>query len=194
MTFTPRAIEAAAEAMREGIAQDNPLKAARDALTAALAVDGVALVPVEPTEDMLDFGACYEDPDGLYKGHPIFDEGDISRDIYRAMLAAAPEGPAPALQGWQPIESAPKDGTPVDLWCANSEFPNRVTDAQWRKPTESEWFVHGGDGMKTADAQWLDPLGWPMTGDDAPTHWQPLPPPPAASDREERCSPPKEKL
>ena len=114
MTFSPRAIEAAAEAMKLGVCQycrqpavgagggvvdcncpyrvwDEPTdkERAQIALTAALAVDGLALVPKEPTEDMLDFGACYEDPDGLYKGHPIFDEGDISRDIYRAMLAAA---------------------------------------------------------------------------------------------------------
>lgn len=38
----------------------------------------------EPTENMLDFGACYEDQD-----HDIFDEGDISRDVWRAMIDAA---------------------------------------------------------------------------------------------------------
>ena len=133
MTFSPRAIEAAAAKISWlPVSEARCKEIATECLTAALAVDGVA------------------------------------------------------LQGWQPIKSAPKDGTPVDLWCANSEFPNRVTDAQWRKPTESEWFVHGGDGMKTADAQWIDPCGWPMGGDESPTHWMPLPAPPAASDREER--------
>jgi hypothetical protein len=110
----------------------------------------------------------------------------IYGELTTACLTAALAVDGLALQGWQPIKSAPKDGTPVDLWCANSEFPNRVTDAQWRKPTESEWFVHGGDGMKTADAQWIDPCGWPMGGDESPTHWMPLPAPPAASEGEER--------
>lgn len=64
-------------------------RAMEAALTAALAVDGMALVPKEPTEDMLDFGACYEDPDGLYQNHSIFKDGDISRDVYRAMVEAA---------------------------------------------------------------------------------------------------------
>lgn len=50
MTISQRAVEAAAEAMREGIAQDNPLKAAQAALTAALTVDGVALQGWQPIE------------------------------------------------------------------------------------------------------------------------------------------------
>lgn len=77
MTFSPRAIEAAAEAMKLGVCQycrqpavgagggvvdcncpyrvwDEPTdkERAQIALTAALAVDGVALVPVEPTAEM----------------------------------------------------------------------------------------------------------------------------------------------
>ena len=52
------------------------------------------LVPEEPTEEMLDSGACYEDPDGLYKGNPLYDEGDLSRDVYRAMLSSRPKGGA----------------------------------------------------------------------------------------------------
>lgn len=57
-------------------------------------------VPRKPTEWMLDCGACYEDPDGHYKGHPIWEEGDLSRDVWRAMIEAAPPMSAePAL--WQ---------------------------------------------------------------------------------------------
>jgi hypothetical protein len=38
----------------------------------------------EPTERMLDSGACYEDQD-----HRFIAEGDISRDIWRAMIDSA---------------------------------------------------------------------------------------------------------
>lgn len=38
----------------------------------------------EPTEAMLDFGACHEDQD-----HEIFDEGHISREVWHAMIDAA---------------------------------------------------------------------------------------------------------
>ncbi len=96
MTFSPRAIEAAAEAMREGIAQDNPLKTARDALTAALAVDGVA------------------------------------------------------LQGWQPMDSAPRDGTEI-LWASL----DTTTVIKW--PEYRECFEEGG---------WWMPLPSPPAASD----------------------------
>lgn len=43
----------------------------------------------EPTENMLDYGACYEDPQNEYKHNPLYDEGDLSRDVYKAMIDAA---------------------------------------------------------------------------------------------------------
>lgn len=49
------------------------------------------LVPIEPTDHMLDLGACFEDPSDYYG--PLMDEGDLSRDVYRAMLEGAPEPP-----------------------------------------------------------------------------------------------------
>ena len=67
MTFSPRAIEAAAAHILRELDDRGLLKGVDDdlfseigndvakaALTAALAVDGVALVPVEPTEAMND--------------------------------------------------------------------------------------------------------------------------------------------
>lgn len=83
---------------------------------------------------------------------------------------------------WQPIESAPKDGTYVDLWCIaqstfdGKEYQYRVTDARFDVPEECYF---PGDQI----AQWIsedfvcDGLG------EAPirafaTHWMPLPEPP----------------
>lgn len=79
--------------------------------------------------------------------------------------------------GWRPIETAPKDGTEIDVWI-NGEFPGRRTDVSWRKPTDSEWWVHGGDTIETPDATWHDCFG-PLGSCEQPTHWQPLPTPPA---------------
>lgn len=53
--------------------------------------DGWVLVPRKPTEHMLDCGACYEDPDGEYRNNPLYDEGDLARDVYRAMIDASPK-------------------------------------------------------------------------------------------------------
>jgi hypothetical protein len=79
---------------------------------------------------------------------------------------------------WQPIETAPKDGTLIDLWC-RSFF--------WNADGERQLSVE----FRVADARWMDD-GWVNT-DGNPhdvfdafhdalqiTHWQPLPAPPAA--------------
>ena len=73
---------------------------------------------------------------------------------------------------WQPIETAPKDGTPVLVFCP--EFPAehsrnvapRVMEARWNNP-----------GMDPRNGAWGDPVydEWNCE----PTHWMPLPAPPA---------------
>jgi hypothetical protein len=80
------------------------------------------------------------------------------------------------MSEWQPIETAPRDGTTVDAWVPG-EFARRVADVSWREPTDSEWWVHGGDTIETPDAAWHDCFG-PLAKDEQPTHWMHLPAPP----------------
>ncbi len=82
------------------------------------------------------------------------------------------------LAGWESIETAPKDGTCIDVWV-DGEFSRRVTDVRWRKPTDSEWWVHGGDTIETPAETWHDSFG-PLGNEDQPCAWMPLPPPPPA--------------
>lgn len=87
----------------------------------------------------------------------------------RAVLDAL-QGYLPKSEGmsWQPIETAPKDGTTIDLW--DSYYGHRVTNARrayhyWEngKPIrEKSWGRNDTDG--------------PFVGN--PTHWMPLPKPP----------------
>ena len=61
---------------------------------------------------------------------------------------------------WQPIETAPKDGTFILTFCGGGEA--------WC-PTISRWNGDGwGDEHSTFHIQGLN----------YPTHWMPLPPPP----------------
>jgi hypothetical protein len=71
---------------------------------------------------------------------------------------------------WQPISTAPKDGTPV--WVSNG-FAMRI--ALWWDGKQFE--SHGSIGGGWRDYAALEyssrsDLRWP------PTHWMPLPPPP----------------
>lgn len=79
--------------------------------------------------------------------------------------------------GWRSIESAPKDGTLVDLW---SPRLGRLSNCRWQKylawsdkPESEMWSVEGRGGFP------LD-IAYPPTcrPDAQPTHWRPLPPPP----------------
>jgi hypothetical protein len=79
---------------------------------------------------------------------------------------AARMDPPERSEGWQPIETAPKDGTRVDL-CAKAWLPafdrfesRRFPDCVWMK----------GDPMCNRSPYWLN-----LDKDWYPTHWIPLP-------------------
>jgi hypothetical protein len=66
-----------------------------------------------------------------------------------------------SLVAWRPIETAPKDGTHVDLWAGEE----RVADCRWNI-SRSRW-EHWG---------WGDYDGMDMVKVDfEPTHWIPIP-------------------
>ena len=65
---------------------------------------------------------------------------------------------------WQPIETAPKDGTMVDLWVTAFHGKNcRLTDMWWSESTG--W--RGGRRSEFNEAM-----------AKRATYWMPLPPPP----------------
>lgn len=71
------------------------------------------------------------------------------------------------MSEWQPIETAPLDGTRI-LVCAGKKI---VTVRFWR----GKWTVYGYDeirwlGWLTGARQWLV-----LGSDMPPTHWMPLP-------------------
>lgn len=71
---------------------------------------------------------------------------------------------------WQPIETAPKDGTHVLVWAANLLHGlSPMAVAEYSEHEIEWWHVHDGK---------FGP--YPMRG-ASPTHWMPLPEPPTSA-------------
>ena len=95
---------------------------------------------------------------------------------YRAMISAAPTPPVD--DGWRPIETAPRDGTVIDVWLGCAE------------PEDVEFYCGPGNTRRAASWHWHKGKFRPAMGlEDAvppvfvqPTHWRPLPPPPGESE------------
>lgn len=76
------------------------------------------------------------------------------------------EADADVVERWQPIDTAPRDGTPVDLWGVNHLHPRktgrRATDVTWGRVRD--WLGNERDDWQHGQ------------GDDfEPTHWCPVP-------------------
>jgi hypothetical protein len=100
-------------------------------------------------------------------------EGDMAiyKEDMRAALVAAMRA------AWRPIESAPKDGTTVFVHVpGESRYP---TAAQF---SSREYFEEQYGAPEYMDEGWYWAFGYPSDFHEdtiEPTHWQPLPPPPA---------------
>jgi hypothetical protein len=80
--------------------------------------------------------------------------------------------PAPAMgelvEAWQPIETAPKDGTRIMAYWPDVHGVSNATQAEtWFGPRSVGW----------DDACWQTAYEW-GDGYNDPTHWKPLDPPP----------------
>lgn len=75
---------------------------------------------------------------------------------------------------WRPIETAPRDGTEVDLWVSGPGA-RRVADCRWARPTLANWGDRYGDDGDLP-AQWVTRNGFALDRRNGiPTHWMPAP-------------------
>jgi len=152
--------------------------------------EGFVLVPREPDEDLIRAmndgyrsvrrqGASGMSIDAQWRA-----EYGPEIAAYRALLAASPSPPdhigeanemvpSPPAETWRPIETAPRDGTRVDLFGRSAGLtagPWRITDCWF---SIGKWwrddFEHGDDQSRSQVHR--------------PTHWMPLPTPPKDEDR-----------
>jgi hypothetical protein len=96
---------------------------------------------------------------------PLYGEDTLIVAMHAAVIAER----ARATRGWQPIETAPKDGTWV-LLCGGETtedtFRTDLDASHTRRPVVGRW--EQGWVYDFWDGDW-------RSGYDDPTHWQPLP-------------------
>jgi hypothetical protein len=96
-------------------------------------------------------------------------------DAHEGQFKAAARAAIAAMPGWQPISSAPRDGTKVDLWLRIDASPMSMGwSDEFRVPEAwfegGRWFHYRESGAKSElETRYI-------------THWRPLPDPPALFD------------
>lgn len=116
----------------------------------------------------------------LYSGGLIWgDAYEAKKAPIRAMQAELESALRQELSGkdagWLPIETAPKDGATVllyGLWAGE-------INGQATVPTTDIGYWLGGKSDEPGDDWWQLSTGDAYSCWMRPTHWQPLPPPPA---------------
>lgn len=82
------------------------------------------------------------------------------------------------MSEWHPIETAPKDGTDVDLWVNQNGYFFRIPDCFWGR---SDWLADGWVYFKRDYSEThrdcLANVEYDF-GVGSVTHWMPLPDPP----------------
>lgn len=87
------------------------------------------------------------------------------------------------MSKWQPIETAPKDGTNIDLWMVRREYGTtetfdgcRIANCWWGKRYYGDSDEERSDEWVNRTATWIEPV---LFGEAyLITHWMPLPEPP----------------
>lgn len=96
----------------------------------------------------------------MKRGERVVPGWKQSADFCISLYAHPPHSSIPTVTGWQPIETAPKDGSAFLGYARKGKWIGQCKYVGPSEKTDKVWFM------------WQD--GWPQ-----PTHWQPLPSPPA---------------
>lgn len=134
----------------------------------------------------------YRFPDGKQKDTCLDGDFDL-RSFAEAAIVTYRASAKPQGEEWKPIESAPKDGTPI-LICLRREITDKDIEnfVPWAKiGTSIGWWsgkgwelcwLQEGSADSAGFSSWFY-MGAVYALPAQPTHWQPLPAPPKKDDK-----------
>ena len=125
---------------------------------------------------------------GVCKAHgclPCDGDGCSLVLVYQALTTLRELENKVLVDGWQPMNTAPKDGTEILVWRDDSgSFIARHTDGYGVIPEheqDEEWCT---EETLEHEGWWSDAYGW-QEGPETPTHWMPIPTGPDLHHRKE---------
>lgn len=140
---------------------------------------------IDASERTDDFDAGYESGRRAAYQFCISDASRLADALEARPLQGQPSLP----EGWRPIETAPKDGTDILLFCPQGDggrqVEYRVTEGHWHFDPGGVWEHRDLDGRWIGQDEsdgfegWLSWDGGFSEETMMPTHWMPLPSPPA---------------
>jgi hypothetical protein len=123
-------------------------------------------------QDKLAFAICEELCDQLNAG--VDETRELAaRTVASTRVTESLRAHPPGAAGWQPIETAPKDGRKIIAFCLKNGKPHY--DVTWWRTNKD---ICGYTGWGEFNERF-----WPAT------HWMPLPAPPSRDTQEERGEP-----
>lgn len=136
---------------------------------AAQTTDGLARLVWDQAHQRNAFGSY----PGTVHDHALTIIAAARREGADRIVALEAENAQLKADAWQPIASAPKDGTIVDLWVSHPDRAGggyRETNVKW----DGEAWVYGYRWTNFVEGFFTD-AGVPLI---RATHWMPLPAPP----------------
>ena len=71
-----------------------------------------------------------------------------------AFIPPIPDG------GWQPMDTAPKDGTMVDIWVVHGSVGYRLIDIRWYEKFHGEWDWYDSEEEKAFYSEYIEAVAW----------------------------------
>jgi hypothetical protein len=103
----------------------------------------------------------------------------LSRGEHDDLSIAKDAADALAAQEWQTIDTAPRDGTAVWLWCDGFAYLGYCQPADPPLQDRDQWFLKAG--FKRERRGGHEDIYGTYAYDAKPTLWRPLPPPPESA-------------
>lgn len=105
----------------------------------------------------------------------IYEDAGFYPDFNRRVLYTHPQAGEARVPTWQPIDTAPKDGSTFLAWVSAVRYGETDEGQQYQQDVSQVDFCNWRTQHDIPDCGWFDPCCGQIGDSQAVTHWMPLP-------------------